>query len=133
MRDERVRSLACSGQGCQMPGARPGPGRRLHVHVHVHVTCRDQDGIFDKCGVLLMGPGSGLLHCSLRGGSACPPIMSAPSTNHGSPRHMWEYDCAVGRCRPHNGCRSLQATSCLMPPKGVWEGPHAPRDTPLRQ
>eukprot|EP00962_Isochrysis_galbana_P046788 scaffold18906_cov122-Isochrysis_galbana.AAC.3 len=34
---------------------------------------------------------------------------------------VWEYDCAVGRCRPHNGCRSLQATSC--PRKGYGKAP----------
>eukprot|EP00962_Isochrysis_galbana_P024228 scaffold7412_cov123-Isochrysis_galbana.AAC.6 len=34
---------------------------------------------------------------------------------------------AVRRCRPHNGCidRSLQSAGHLMPPTGVWEGPHA--------
>eukprot|EP00962_Isochrysis_galbana_P000312 scaffold88_cov140-Isochrysis_galbana.AAC.4 len=34
---------------------------------------------------------------------------------------VWEYDRAVGRCRPHNGCRSLQATSC--PRKGYGKAP----------
>eukprot|EP00962_Isochrysis_galbana_P031527 scaffold10273_cov122-Isochrysis_galbana.AAC.1 len=48
-------------------------------------------------------------------------MSSFPSP--GSVSKLWEYDCAVGRCRPHNGCRK-ESTSHLMPPKGVWEGPH---------
>eukprot|EP00962_Isochrysis_galbana_P002379 scaffold633_cov134-Isochrysis_galbana.AAC.9 len=59
-------------------------------------------------------------------------MSSFPSP--GSVSKLWEYDCAVGRCRPHNphtthnGCRSLQTS--YKPPHApergicIWEGPH---------
>eukprot|EP00962_Isochrysis_galbana_P046978 scaffold19052_cov117-Isochrysis_galbana.AAC.6 len=51
---------------------------------------------------------------------ACCMLHGAPAALEATER-VWEYDCAVGRCRPHNGCRNLQATSC--PRKGYGKAP----------